>query len=85
MRYSFLEQRFTCLTCHRCQRSLGHQQRRDKGARPSTSETSIICIDMIGKVLYTSMDLAPSVWRCYIFCIRCARVHEVRTVPMLDP
>ena len=33
MRYSFLKQRFTCLTCHRCQRSQGQQQRRDKGAR----------------------------------------------------
>lgn len=53
MRYSWLHKRFTCLTCHRCKRvgSKGQQQqRRDKGARPMTSSTSIVCIDMIGKV-----------------------------------
>ena len=31
MRYSLFNKRFTCLTCHRCQRNKGHhQQRRDK-------------------------------------------------------
>lgn len=82
MRYSMLHSRFTCLTCHRSQRARGQQQqRRDKGARLTTSDTSIVAIDMIGKVLYTSMDLPSSVWRCYIFCIKCANVHEVQDGP----
>lgn len=27
------------------------------------------------------MDLAPSLWRCYVFCVQCARVHEVQDGP----
>ena len=82
MRYSMLHSRFTCLTCHRSQRCRGQQQqRRDKGARLTTSDTSIMAIDMIGKMLYTSMDLLPSVWRCYVFCLQCAKVHEVQDGP----
>ena len=51
MRYSMLNQRFTCMTCHRQQRAKGQQQqRRDKGAKLTSNDTSIICIDMIGKV-----------------------------------
>ena len=65
MRYSMLNQRFTCMSCHRQQRAKGQQQqRRDKGAKLMSSDTSIICVDMIGKVVYTGMDLAPSLWRC---------------------
>jgi hypothetical protein len=36
---------------------------------------------MIGKVVYTSMDLSSSLWRCYIFCVRCAQVHEIQDGP----
>lgn len=43
-----------------------------------SEDTSILCINMIGKVLYTSTDLSPSVWRCYVFCIQCATIHEVQ-------
>lgn len=107
MRYSLLNKRFTCLTCHRqaphhpphthsiwppssahtprhrSQRHRsGHQQgRRDKGAKLTSNGTSILCIDMIGKVVYTSMDLPIPLWRCYTFCIKCARVHEVQDGP----
>lgn len=91
MRYSYLHQRFTCLTCHRqvrkvtlCKKAstkqlMHHQQnRRDKGAKVSSDDTSIICINMIGKVVYTGMDLNQSLWRCYVFCISCSKIHEVQ-------
>ena len=82
MRYSMLNQRFTCMSCHRQQRAKGQQQqRRDKGARLMSSDTSIICVDMIGKVVYTGMDLSPSLWRCYAFCMQCVQVHEVQDGP----
>lgn len=76
MRYSLLSERFTCMTCHRHQRAKGQQQRRDKGAKLATSGTSIICIDMIGKVVRTGGDLAPALWRsvsCIYTC--CIRAH----------
>ena len=49
---------------------------------PFPKINSIMCIDMIGKIVYCSMDLPQQhLWRCYIFCVRCACVHELQDGP----
>jgi hypothetical protein len=52
---------------------------------PNHPTSSIVAIDMLGKVLHTSRDMPMASWRCYIFCVKCARVHEwqVCNVPCL--
>ena len=33
------------------------------------------------QVVYTGMDLAPGLWRCFAFCMQCVQVHEVQDGP----
>lgn len=79
MRYSYEKQQFYCLTCHASSTSsssLASSATSTKTKQEGKDPTSIVAIDMVGKVVHTSQDLSASLCRCYVLCIKCARIHE---------
>lgn len=71
LRYSMKRQAYFCLQCHKTQPS---QRQCEEEEEP---QSSIVAIDMIGKVLCVNVGANPGTRKCYVFCLRCSKVHEM--------